>query len=418
MVRRATGGLALVLFVALAVSLTVFGVFVVSAVDVAPEWEDENSTAGSVDAIDIGISAATAENEADFDRTVFRIEIFENGDARWTTQQSRALDDEAEEEQFREFIEQFESEEMETFENFRVRAQALTEGGTEATDREMLATEFDRSGEVDLLGQTRGIIEMSFVWTNFTETDGDRLVVADVFGGGWAINDDQRLEIIADENLSIRSPEPEPDSGTAEEGSMTWFGPIEFADQRPRVEFVPENETDEDSVESNTDNGTSTNTDDVDDDVNGDPNGDSSIGFLAVALVLVVLVGLGGGLAWYSGVIRRSDGGDTATRMSSSTQSPSTTTESQTSGAADSLPPIEEPVSDEDRVLELLEQNGGRMKQVNIVERTEWSKSKVSMLLSDMEEEGHISKLRVGRENIISLAGQEPEAAGSPFDDE
>ena len=46
------------------------------------------------------------------------------------------------------------------------------------------------------------------------------------------------------------------------------------------------------------------------------------------------------------------------------------------------------------------------------------TQSKVSMLLSDMQEDGQISKLRVGRENIISKAGEEPEAAGSPFDDE
>jgi uncharacterized membrane protein len=45
---------------------------------------------------------------------------------------------------------------------------------------------------------------------------------------------------------------------------------------------------------------------------------------------------------------------------------------------------------------------------VSIVENTDWSKSKVSMLLSEMETEGQISKLRIGRENIISLAGQEP----------
>jgi uncharacterized membrane protein len=66
----------------------------------------------------------------------------------------------------------------------------------------------------------------------------------------------------------------------------------------------------------------------------------------------------------------------------------------------------------------MLKDHGGRMKQVKIVEETGWSKSKVSMLLSDMEDEGTISKLRVGRENVISLAGHEPEAAGSPFDDE
>ncbi len=51
------------------------------------------------------------------------------------------------------------------------------------------------------------------------------------------------------------------------------------------------------------------------------------------------------------------------------------------------------------------------MKQVDIVDGTDWSKSKVSMLLSDMEDDGE-SRARVGRENIISLAGQEPDAAG------
>jgi predicted transcriptional regulator len=57
------------------------------------------------------------------------------------------------------------------------------------------------------------------------------------------------------------------------------------------------------------------------------------------------------------------------------------------------------------------------MHQVDIVDETDWSKSKVSMLLWDMEDEGTISKLRVGRENIVSLAGHEPDAAGSPFED-
>ncbi|MFC6725189.1 helix-turn-helix transcriptional regulator, partial [Halobium palmae] len=86
---------------------------------------------------------------------------------------------------------------------------------------------------------------------------------------------------------------------------------------------------------------------------------------------------------------------------------------------ADGEAPIvtdDELLSDEDRVVSLLRDRGGRMKQVNIVDETGWSKSKVSMLLSEMEEDGRISKLRVGRENVISLKGHEPDAAGSPFD--
>lgn len=64
--------------------------------------------------------------------------------------------------------------------------------------------------------------------------------------------------------------------------------------------------------------------------------------------------------------------------------------------------------TDEEQVLEMLESNGGRMRQSRIAERTDWSKSKVSMLLSEMETDGTIHKLRVGRENIVSLPEDDP----------
>jgi len=35
-----------------------------------------------------------------------------------------------------------------------------------------------------------------------------------------------------------------------------------------------------------------------------------------------------------------------------------------------------------------------------------------------MEDEGTVSKLRMGRENVVSLDGHEPAAAKSPLDDE
>jgi uncharacterized membrane protein len=79
--------------------------------------------------------------------------------------------------------------------------------------------------------------------------------------------------------------------------------------------------------------------------------------------------------------------------------------------------PGAELLTDEDRVLALLEEHGGRMKQAAIVEATEWSKAKVSRLLSGLDEEGRIEKLSIGRENIISLAGHGPEAARPPHDE-
>ncbi|MFB6102477.1 MAG: hypothetical protein ABEJ73_07910 [Haloplanus sp.] len=65
-------------------------------------------------------------------------------------------------------------------------------------------------------------------------------------------------------------------------------------------------------------------------------------------------------------------------------------------------------LSDEERVEYLLDQNGGRMKQARIVRETGWSDAKVSQLLSTMADEGRIEKLRLGRENLISLPDEEP----------
>jgi uncharacterized membrane protein len=77
-----------------------------------------------------------------------------------------------------------------------------------------------------------------------------------------------------------------------------------------------------------------------------------------------------------------------------------------------------EPVlTDEDTVIQLLRDNDGWMYQSEIVEERDWSKSKVSRLLSKMEEEDRIRKITVGRQNVIAEHGSVPEGLGSPFDE-
>lgn len=102
------------------------------------------------------------------------------------------------------------------------------------------------------------------------------------------------------------------------------------------------------------------------------------------------------------------------------------TEEAATDGIGAEPAPVPEPPSisestvqsDEQRTIDLLRENGGRLPQREITERTEWSKSKVSRLLSKMEEEDMITKINMGRENLIALPGYEPEGAKSIFDDE
>lgn len=70
-------------------------------------------------------------------------------------------------------------------------------------------------------------------------------------------------------------------------------------------------------------------------------------------------------------------------------------------------------VTDRERVRRLITDNGGRMKQSRIVDSVDWSKAKVSRLLADLEEDGQVTKLRLGRENLVCLPGHEPTASRS-----
>lgn len=79
---------------------------------------------------------------------------------------------------------------------------------------------------------------------------------------------------------------------------------------------------------------------------------------------------------------------------------------------ADHVPAL----TDADRVEQLLTENDGRMRQSVIVEELDWSKSKVSRVLSSMEEDDRIRKISIGRENLIARPGWEPDAARSPFE--
>ena len=377
------------------------------------------------------------------DRTRFLITVYENGSSEWVFRYEQRLEDSNATGEFETYAERFNREETESYANFRTRATALTESGTDVTGREMAAERFRREARVEERppsGDEFGVVEMSFVWTNFTESDGNRLVVGDVFVDGLYVGPDQQLRFDRGPDVRFGSVAPDPDSvsaGTLEESaSVTWLGEKQFTDRRPRIVYLPRD------TGAGTGSGTAAGTDS--DTGSGAPPGFRSPVSL-LAAVLVVLLGIGAALAYRSW--DRSEPTDTLTDESARTgggavegstppteqPQPASETVGETAGDAEMgsaaeaegtdtsvAPAVSETElrSDEELVVDLLEDHGGRMKQVDIVDGTEWSKSKVSMLLSEMEDDGVVSKLRVGRENIVSLAGHEPEAAGSPFDDE
>ncbi|EMA13597.1 hypothetical protein C436_09526 [Haloarcula marismortui ATCC 33800] len=354
-----------------------------------------------------------------FDRTTFQVTLYQNGSAKWAILYRTPLANDTEQQQFEEFAREFEQSEQPLYQNFVEQSTLLTQYGTNVTGRNMSATNYDRSATVDPL-QNTGTVRMSFRWRNFAVVEGDAVVVSDVFDGGFYIGPSQSFVFERGPELAFADVQPAPASQSAPDSlenseSVTWNGEQSFNDRRPYVELQPRETGQSTSAEQRTT---------ADDDTPAEAAGGPS--WMLPAAIVGLIVVAGGVAAWRSGalggVLGTDDDEPPAPTASATggTEQPSTASSGDAMADTDDEPavPDEELLTDSDRVRKLLEENGGRMKQVDIVDSTDWSKSKVSMLLSDMEDDGDISKLRVGRENIISLAGQEPDAAGSPFDDE
>ncbi len=352
---------------------------------------------------------STAQSE-EVDNEQFKLTIHENGTAQWTFQTNRHLEDEEEVEQFETFAAEFnDDEDHQLFVDFRDQATALVRNADEELDREMAARQFEReaSVETDTQGNSVGVVSMSFYWEGFGDRQDDRVVVGDIYEGGHYIGEDQWIVFEAGDGLVFTEYEPSESgvpsgSNLTDSESITWKGEEVFSDNQPRAVLQPADTIDEEEI-------------------NGEPNpnpdeSEDDDPWMLLTGIIVLVFGIGIIVAWRrdATVFERlvhTDTGETPTATDSTDPPASESTD-------DPAVPDEELLTDEARVTSLLEENGGRMKQVRIVEETGWSKSKVSMLLSDMEDEGELSKLRVGRENIISLDGHEPEAAGSPFEDE
>jgi hypothetical protein len=71
-------------------------------------------------------------------------------------------------------------------------------------------------------------------------------------------------------------------------------------------------------------------------------------------------------------------------------------------------------LSNEERVLRLLRENGGRMKQQDVVQTLGWTDARTSQIVSGLREEEKLESFRLGRENVLRLP--EADAADSVDD--
>jgi hypothetical protein len=355
--------------------------------------------------------------------TEFVVELDTSGDAHWQLTERIPLVDESAEVAFASVAEAFEAGEYDLTAPDRIETAARAVD--ESTERSMTVTDPNRTSAIEGDGDNRtGTLTVSFTWENFARmaADGDELYVDDVLEteqGLWlpGLTDDQKLVVRAPDGYAVLDASVPPQNG-----SLHWDGPATFDRETLAATFTGnggDTDTDTDTDDTN-------GTDETDDDDDGDSTGLFPlllVGVLVVAVAAVLAVSrdrlgdlLAGDPAPGEPDDSATDGGGAATAAVDESGSADAEAEATTT-TGDGASPVggqtdtddtddgidEELLSDEERVERLLEHNGGRMKQADIVDETGWSNAKVSQLLSAMADEDRVDKLRIGRENLISF---------------
>jgi hypothetical protein len=295
-----------------------------------------------------------------YDGIAVRIRIYPNGTARWQVDYRYRLADAAADRAFERvsrnvtagpFTELFASSALP-----RAEAQTDREMGIEAdgvtTNRSYPAGRY-------------GVVSYRFRWTNFAaRRSGDRLVVGDALGG-YRLGANDTLSVEWTGRLRKTSVTPAP----VEERRrfVEWTGPMQFRTVGPRLELELANS--------------------------------GSIGLPLLPLAAVVALAVVGA-GWY-GRSRRAIEGD---EQGSDRGEAAGTGEDE--GEVTGSEPAEELLTDEERVLQLLEDRGGRMKQQDLLDEVEWSRTKASDVVNEMHEAERIEVYRLGRENVLTLPGE------------
>ncbi|MFC7235337.1 helix-turn-helix transcriptional regulator [Halosegnis marinus] len=341
--------------------------------------------------------------------TTLTVQLRTDGDARWTVSTAFVLRDGNDSRAFDRLAADFEAGNADVVYDataFESAAAAASDETGRAMSIEDVGYAADRNTTDNV---TVGRLSMSFEWTNFTEESGTRLRVGDAFNtsdGTWlpGLTSRQTLVVRPPAGYSVETAPVAP-----RDGVLRWEGPRSFEPgYLGDIVYTGETPT-ETATPSPTPNG---------------PNegGLGPLELVGGGLLVLAAFALGG----YA--LARRDGdpfggatdddtpdGGAGAAATGGNDDGGTAAAAATGAVADDEPDFDL-LSDEERVEYLLERNGGRMKQATIVEETGWSNAKVSQLLSAMDEAGRVNKLRIGRENLISLPGEDVAELGTDRD--
>ena len=302
-----------------------------------------------------------ASSPVDADRTVLSASVDEDGYAQWSVDYRVELTTDNETAAFESLSADIAANRSAYLDSFRDRMTRTVGTAENATGREMAVENLSVSTTTEEI-QGYGVVTYSFRWTNFAAVDGDELRVGDALAG-FFLEADGRLVLSWPDGYEATSVSPTPDDRS--DGQAAWNGPAEFGPGGPSVVASPA----------------------------GLP-----LPLIGIAVLVVGALLAGGAYAYRR---RGSDAPDSASATAPAAQQTAPDTPPDDGAEAGAAPPDDELLSNEERVLRLLEAEGGRVKQQTVAQRLEWTDAKTSQVVGALREEDEIEVFRLGRENVI-----------------
>lgn len=297
------------------------------------------------------------------DSVLLSVHVAPNGTAYWTVEYRVRLDDPNTTAAFAD-VQSEVRENPRSFEReFAAGMRQSAAAGERATGREMYVENVTVTAVNRSLPQPHGTLVYRFRWIGFAAVHGDGAITAGPVLEDLYLEDEETTLLVSwPEEYEVESVAPSPDE--TRDTAVEWTGPQEFASGRPSVQLVPRSGR------------------------LAAPDG----GLLPLALVGMALAVIVGGGGWVLSTRRSGDDGAGGAEDAVG----------GTGGVEGPTPP-ETLLSDEERVVALLEDRGGRMKQQEVVDETGWSETKTSKVVREMREDGRIDAFRLGRENVLAL---------------
>ena len=322
------------------------------------------------------------QSEVDPDVVVMRVTLAPDGTARWAVAYRTRLDDENTTAAFESVQSDVEDNASAFTDRFAAGMRRAVRSAENATGREMALRNVTVTATKEQLGQEYGVLTYRFTWTNFAAVEGDRIRAGDALSGLF-LDSETSLVVAWPEGYAVERVTPRPTENRTNEA--VWRGQLDFGPEQPRVVLAP-----------------------------GGGSGGGGAGPLVAGAVLAVLAVATAG--WLVATRVRGDGatpgaggagdgatgGDGAGTTAGGSAGGPDSADAGEDAAGDDGPP-EGLLSNEERVIRLLEDNGGRIKQQRIAEEYDWTDAKTSQVVGSLREDDAVETFRIGRENVVAL---------------